>query len=143
MSDQITRVARAIAERALISSRHPWPAPDHPDWLDLACAAIDAMTSPNDQPVVEPAEIERLRALLDAAYDIERQRMAVAMTEMSLRAQRRDYIATACLSAIIVRQDCSGSVDDCARDAIRYADALIVQFDKEAILARLDKEAKP
>jgi len=62
MSDEITRVARAIAERALISSRHPWPAPDHPDWLDLACAAIDAMTSPNDQPVVEPANIERLRA---------------------------------------------------------------------------------
>jgi hypothetical protein len=77
------------------------------------------------------------------ADEIERFRMAVAMTEMSLRAQRRDYIATACLSAIIVRQDCSGSVDDCARDAIRYADALIVQFDKEAILARLDKEAKP
>jgi hypothetical protein len=77
------------------------------------------------------------------AQEIERLRMAVAMTEMSLRAQRRDYIATVCLSAIILRQDCPGSVDDCARDAIRYADALIVRFDKEAISSWIDKEDKP
>lgn len=60
MSDEITRVARAIAERVLISSRHPWPAPDHPDWIDLACAAIDAMTSR-----LCPSEIERLRARVE------------------------------------------------------------------------------
>jgi len=54
---EITRVARAIAERALVSSRHPWPAPDHPDWIDLACAAIDAMAIRH-----RPGEIERLRA---------------------------------------------------------------------------------
>ena len=54
MSNEITRVARAIAERALVSSRHPWPAPNHPDWIDLACAAIDAMTSRH-----RPGEIEQ------------------------------------------------------------------------------------
>jgi hypothetical protein len=61
MSNEITRVARAIAERALVSSRHPWPAPNHPDWIDLACAAIDAMTSRH-----RPGEIERLRARVEA-----------------------------------------------------------------------------
>jgi hypothetical protein len=84
MNDEITRVARAIAERALISSRHPWPAPDHPDWLDLACAAIDAMTSPNHPPVVVPDDIvARVDALI--RMDSVGTPLARAMREVCVR----------------------------------------------------------
>ena len=38
--NMVERVARAMADRAEISSRHQWPGPDHPDWPDLARAAI-------------------------------------------------------------------------------------------------------
>jgi hypothetical protein len=96
MNDEITRVARAIAERALISSRHPWPAPDHPDWLDLACAALVEASGILSQPgaltvncvrgTVACQEAERLRArakeiLFGAAAEIERLRARVEVLE--------------------------------------------------------------
>jgi hypothetical protein len=50
------------------------------------------------------------------------------------KTERRERIATACLAGLIANPQCSGKFEDYADDAIRYADALI---------ARLDKEAKP
>jgi hypothetical protein len=69
------------------------------------------------------AEIERLRALLDTADEIARQ-----------RAERRERIATACLVELVAWRGAAGSSDELSDAAINYADALI---------ARLDKEAKP
>ena len=49
-------------------------------------------------------------------------------------ADRRERIATACLAGMIANPECSGKFEDYANDSVKYADALI---------ARLDKEAKP
>ncbi len=54
-----------------------------------------------------------------------------------LRADRRERIATACLAGILANSSCeisSATFTGCAFDAVMFADALI---------ARLDKEAKP
>jgi hypothetical protein len=62
----------------------------------------------------------------DAAAEIER-----------LRAERRERIATACIAGMLANssyEGSSGTFDGCAYDAVLLADALI---------ARLDKEAKP
>jgi len=54
-----------------------------------------------------------------------------------LRAERRERIATACLAGMLANssyEGSSGTFNGCAHDAAMFADALI---------ARLDKEAKP
>lgn len=80
MSNEITRVARAIAERAFISSRHPWPDLSHPDWLDLARAAIDAMAGGDD---ALRDEITRLRARVAVLEQHLRDAISVADMAMS------------------------------------------------------------
>jgi len=54
-----------------------------------------------------------------------------------LRADRRERIATSCLAGMLANssyEGSSGTFNGCAHDAAMFADALI---------ARLDKEAKP
>jgi hypothetical protein len=67
------------------------------------------------------AEIERLRALLDTADEIARQ-----------RAERRERIATACLVELVAWRGVAGNANDLSDAAIKFADALIARLDKEA-----------
>jgi hypothetical protein len=70
------------------------------------------------------------RILSDRRERIANERLAAER----LRAERRERIATACLAGMIANPECSGKFEDYANDSVKYADALI---------ARLDKEAKP
>ena len=63
--------------------------------------------------------------------------MKMAQEIERLRADRRERIATACLAGMLANSSYEGSngtFNGCAYDAVMFADALI---------ARLDKEAKP
>jgi hypothetical protein len=72
------------------------------------------------------------------AYDIAGRQIALMRAEIErLRADRRERIATACLAGQLANSSydgSSGTFNGCAYDAVMFADALI---------ARLDKEAKP
>jgi len=52
--------------------------------------------------------------------------------ERVVRADRRERIATACLAGMIASPARSGKFEEYAFYAIRYADALIEELDKEA-----------
>jgi hypothetical protein len=49
-----------------------------------------------------------------------------------LRADRRERIATACLTGLLADPNVSAGFDDMADCAVRFADALIARLDKEA-----------
>jgi len=73
------------------------------------------------------------RLLAERRERIANERLAVER----LRADRRERIATACLAGMLANSNYEGSsatFNGCAYDAVLLADALI---------ARLDKEAKP
>jgi hypothetical protein len=71
-------------------------------------------------------EIEELRALVaDLERDADRTRSRAKLVER----ERRERIATACLSALEIGYL---SPQHAAKDALRYADALIEEIDKEA-----------
>jgi hypothetical protein len=76
-------------------------------------------------------EIERLRArVADLEREVDRMRPRSKLAERD----RRERIATACLVELVAWRGVAGDADDLSDAAIKFADALI---------ARLDKEAKP
>lgn len=76
-------------------------------------------------------EIERLRNLVAGLErDANRTRSRAKLADRD----RRERIATACLVGLIAWRGAAGNSDELSDAAINYADALI---------ARLDKEAKP
>jgi hypothetical protein len=57
----------------------------------------------------------------------------VHVDEKRLRAERRERIATACLASLLTHDGWEYfTPNHAARDALRYADALIEEIDKEA-----------
>jgi hypothetical protein len=57
----------------------------------------------------------------------------VPVDEKRLRAERRERIATACLASLLTHDGWEYfTPNHAAKDAIRYADALIEEIDKEA-----------
>ena len=89
----------------------------------MECACYESSLSV-DREVIDraAAEIERLRALLDAADEIERQ-----------RAERRERIATACLAALLSHDGWERmSMPYLVQNAVGYADELIAELGREA-----------
>jgi hypothetical protein len=77
------------------------------------------------------ARVERHRALVaDLERDVDRMPSRAKLADRD----RRERIATACLTGIASHPECPGFYTHYANEAVQYADALI---------ARLDKEAKP
>lgn len=75
MSEMIERVARALADRFMLSASMG-TTPDMPYWREMAGIAIEAMREPNDDMLTEAinrnAKLEMLpgqawRAMIDAA----------------------------------------------------------------------------
>jgi len=52
--------------------------------------------------------------------------------ERVVRADRRERIATACLVELIAWRGAAGNADELSAAAVKYADALIEELDKEA-----------
>jgi hypothetical protein len=77
---------------------------------------------PSDPSFDAAAEIERLRALLNAADEIARQ-----------RAERRERIATACLAALLSHDGWERmSMPYLVQNAVGYADELIAELGRGA-----------
>ena len=102
--------------------------------------------SDNDKILAEiKARHEQVDSVINAGYSINvkaekihsDRAMLLQLAENSLEKNRRERIATACLAGMLANSNYEGSsatFNGCAYDAVLLADALI---------ARLDKEAKP
>jgi len=87
---------------------------------------INCILTQKERLAASEQEIERLRAELRTETDKRDAEIA------RLRTDRRERIATACLSGMIANPECSGKFEDYANDSVKYADALIARLDKEA-----------
>lgn len=73
-------------------------------------------------------EHEDMTVVCDAVAAMETMRSEVA----SLRADRRERIATACLAGKLACSETRGNVQELSESAVRYADALIRALNKKA-----------